>query len=88
VAAYEIAFTPAALRQLASLDASMRRRVARRIEALGTDPRSADAEMLRGGDGETRIRLGDWRVIYVVRQDELVVLVIKIGHRSDVYRAR
>ena len=66
----------------------MRRRVARRIEALGTNPRPAGAEMLRGGDGETRIRVGDWRVIYVVRQDELVVLVIKIGHRSDVYRAR
>ena len=44
--------------------------------------------MLKGGDGEARIRVGDWRVIYVVRHDKLVVLVIKIGHRSDVYRAR
>ena len=88
VAAYQIVFTPAALRQLASLDAPTRRRVARRIEALGIAPRAAGAEMLKGGDGETRIRIGDWRVIYVVRHDELVVLVIKIGHRSDVYRAR
>ena len=88
MAAYQIVFTPAALRQLASLDAPARRGVARRIEALGTDPRPAGAEMLTGGDGETRIRVGDWRVIYVVRHDKLVVLVIKIGHRSDVYRAR
>ena len=44
--------------------------------------------MLKGGDGEARIRVGDWRIIYFVRHDELVVLVIKIGHRSDVYRAR
>jgi mRNA interferase RelE/StbE len=88
VAAYQIVFTPAARRQLASLDALTQRRVARRIEALGTDPRPAGAEMLTGGDGEARIRVGDWRVIYIVRHDKLVVIVIKIGHRSDVYRAR
>ena len=44
--------------------------------------------MLKGGAGELRIRVGDWRVIYVARHDELLVLVIKIGHRGDVYRAR
>jgi len=44
--------------------------------------------MLAGGEGELRIRVGDWRVIYRVRDDELLILVIKIGHRSDVYRAR
>ena len=87
-AAYRIAFTPAAVRQLAALDAPIRRRMARRIEALGTDPWPPGAESLRGGEGETRIRIGDWRVIYLVRRDELVVLVIKIGHRSDIYRAR
>jgi mRNA interferase RelE/StbE len=87
-AAYRIVFTPAAVRQLAALDAPIRRRVARRIEALETDPWPAGAETLRGGDGETRIRIGDWRVIYLVRRDELVVLVMKIGHRSDIYRAR
>ena len=86
--AYRIAFTPAALRQLASLDPPTRRRVARRIDALGTDPRPAVAEMLKGGNGEARVRVGDWRVIYVVRQDALLVLVIKIGPRSDVYRVR
>ena len=86
MAGYRIAFTPAALRQLASLDPPTRRRVARRIEALGIDPRPVGAEMLKGGEGESRIRVGDWRVIYVVRHHELLVLVIKIGHRSDLYR--
>ena len=88
MAGYQIAFTPAAMRQLASLDPPTRRRVARRIEALSTDPRPAGAEMLKGGEGEARIRVGDWRVIYVVRHHELLVLVIKIGHRNDVYRPR
>ena len=87
MAAYQIAFTPAARRQLASLDPPTRRRIARRIEALGTDPRPPGAEMLKGGEGELRIRVGDWRVIYVVRDDELLVLVVKIGHRGDIYRA-
>ena len=44
--------------------------------------------MLTGGAGELRIGIGDWRVIYRVQDDELLILVIKIGHRSDVYRAR
>lgn len=88
MAAHRIAFTPAAQRQLASLDPPTRRRIARRIEALGTDPRPPGAEMLRGGEGELRIRVGDWRVIYVVHEGELLVLVIKIGHRGDIYRAR
>ncbi len=88
MATYQIAFTPAARRQLASLDPPMQRRVARGIEALGTVPRPPGAEVLKGGDGELRIRIGDWRVIYVLRETELLVLVIKIGHRRDVYRAR
>ena len=88
MAAYRIAFTPRAQRDLASLDTLTRRRIARRIEALSTDPRPPGAEMLKGGAGELRLRVGDWRVIYVTRHDELLVLVIKIGHRGDVYRAR
>ena len=88
MAAYRIAFTPRAQRDLASLDPPTRRRIARRIEALSTDPRPPGTEMLKGGEGELRVRVGDWRVIYVARDDELLVLVIKIGHRGDVYRAR
>jgi mRNA interferase RelE/StbE len=41
-----------------------------------------------GGQGELRIRIGDWRIIDTVHDAELLVLVIKIGHRGDVYRAR
>ena len=88
MATYRIAFTPAAQRQLAALDPPTRRRIARRIEALGAAPRPAGAEVLKGGEGELRIRVGDWRAIYSVQDDELLILVIKIGHRSDVYRAR
>jgi len=88
VATYQIAFTPAAQRQLATLDPPTRRRIAQRIEGLGTDPRPPGAEMLKGGEGELRVRVGDWRVIYAVHDDKLLVLVIRIGHRGDIYRAR
>ncbi len=88
MAAYRIVFTPAARRQLTSLDPPARRRVAARIDGLASDPRPPGAELLTGGEGELRIRAGDWRVIYLVRDDELIVLVIKVGHRGDVYRSR
>jgi len=44
--------------------------------------------VLKGGEGELRIRAGDWRVIYAVKDAMLLILVIKIGHRSDICRAR
>jgi mRNA interferase RelE/StbE len=88
VATYQIVFTPAAQRQLASLDPPTQRRVAHRIEALASAPRPLGAEALKGGQGELRVRIGDWRIIYMVHDAELRVLVIKIGHRGDIYRAR
>ena len=63
MATYQITFTPAAQRQLTSLDRPTQRRVAHRIEALGSAPRPPGAEALEGSQ-ELRIRIGDWRIIY------------------------
>ncbi len=41
---------------------------------------------MKGGDGELRIRVGDYRVVYDVRDEELVVLVLRLGHRREIYR--
>jgi mRNA interferase RelE/StbE len=85
--AYAIAFTPAAARDLAALDPPVRRRVARRIEALGVDPRPAGVQALIGGEGLLRERVGDYRIIYRIEDRRLVVLIIiRIGHRREVYR--
>jgi mRNA interferase RelE/StbE len=51
-------------------------------------PRPPGAEALKGGQGELGIRIGEWRINYMARDAELLVLVIKIGHRGDDYRAR
>ena len=57
----------------------------RAIEALAEDPFPRNAKKLRGEPGVWRIRAGDWRVVYTVEADRLVVLVLMIGGRGDVY---
>jgi mRNA interferase RelE/StbE len=56
------------------------------MEALGFDPRPRGCKKLHGEDSFYRVRAGDFRIIYAVRDDVLVVLVVKIGNRRDVYR--
>jgi mRNA interferase RelE/StbE len=82
---YSVEFVPSAARALAKLDRAVQRRIARRIDQLATDPH-ADAVKLRRADDVWRVRVGDYRVLYAIKDARLVVLVIKIGHRRDVYR--
>jgi mRNA interferase RelE/StbE len=82
---YELRFRPAALRQLRKLDSQTARRIKSAIEPLRTEPRPHGVKALTGQHGWLRIRVGDYRIVYEVRDDELVVLVIQIGHRSQVY---
>ena len=84
--AYAVAFKPAAVRQLRKLPEDGRRRVAARIDALAAEPRQADAEALQGASDLYRIRVGDYRVVYQLQRTALVILVVRIGHRRDVYR--
>jgi mRNA interferase RelE/StbE len=82
---YELRFRPAALRQLRKLDSQIARRIKSATEALRTEPRPPGVKALTGQRGWLRIRVGDYRIVYEVRDSELVVLVIQIGHRSQVY---
>jgi mRNA interferase RelE/StbE len=82
-ATYPVEFERAAARALKRLDESVRRRV---LAALADDPRPAGAEMLSGSESLFRIRVGDYRVIYAIEDDRLVVLVLHAGHRPEVYR--
>jgi mRNA interferase RelE/StbE len=56
------------------------------IEGLENEPRPSGCKKLEGALGAYRVRVGDFRIIYQVRDGELVVLVLKIGNRRDVYR--
>lgn len=84
--AYRIELAPSAARELRKLDPAARRRVQAVVELLADDPRPPSATRLVGGSGEWRVRTGDHRVVYAIEDDVLLVLVVRVGHRRDVYR--
>lgn len=75
-----------ALRALAKLDKPVRRRVQAAIDRLVEDPRPAGVRSLANRPGLLRLRVGNYRVIYEIRDRELLVLVVDLGHRSEIYR--
>jgi mRNA interferase RelE/StbE len=86
VSRYHIEVQPGARKSLLNLDKPIRRRVQRAIDDLAGCPRPQGVTALVGAPGMLRIRVGDYRVIYTVRDHELLVLVIDIDHRSRIYR--
>jgi mRNA interferase RelE/StbE len=82
---YSVEILPEAEKALARLDRSVLVRVDKAIQALATSPRPPGAKALQGGEGLTRIRVGDWRVIYRIVDQRLLVTVIRVGHRGEVY---
>ena len=86
MADYRVAVTPAAERQLAKLPRSAREMIAAVLVALGTNPRPTGCIKLTGSDGLWRIRVKQYRVIYQILDAELIVTIVKVGDRKDVYR--
>jgi mRNA interferase RelE/StbE len=85
---YRIEIAPRAARQLRRLDARARKRVQAAIELLADNPRPPSTKKLVGGNGEWRIRTGDYRVVYEIHDNVLLVLVVAVGHRRDIYDRR
>lgn len=83
--AYIVQFKPAALRNLERLPTDIQLRIARAIDALAQDPFPPSSKKMRGLDAH-RIRIGDYRVVYQVHARQLLVLIIRVGHRREVYR--
>lgn len=84
--AYNVIFSDAARRALDKIHPQPRARMIARAEALASDPFPPGAKRLHGPEYSYRIRVGDYRVIYEVQHDRLVVLVVRVGHRREVYR--
>ena len=85
---YRIQVAPAAVRQLRKQDGSALRRVQAAIELLAEEPRPSGAKKLVGGDGEWRVRTGGYRIVYEINDGVLLVLVVAVGHRREVYQRR
>ena len=83
---YRVELSTAASRQVRKLPRPVRDRVLDGLEALSEDPRPHGSKKLAGEQTAWRIRIGDYRVIYDVFDDELVVSVVRAAHRREVYR--
>ena len=86
--AYRLEFTPGADRQFRKLPKQVQARLRPHIDALAQNPRPLGVEKLTGEDNAYRLRVGDYRILYEVHDKVLLVLVVKVGHRRDVYRKR
>jgi len=84
---YEIEWTAPALRQLRKLDKQVARRVLTAVTRLGAEPRPAGVRALAGHPaGTMRLRVGDYRVVYLIEDSRVCIAVVRIAHRRDVYR--
>lgn len=87
--AYRIEMTPAAERQLKALRSkTLQQRIVDHIIKLETNPRPPGIENMKGSVDQYRLRVGDYRIIYQIEDQALIILVVKIGHRKDIYRRR
>ncbi len=83
---YEVLIKPSAVKEIESLPRKDRQRIFLRIESLADSPRPAGCRKLSSRD-YFRIRQGQYRIVYKIEDDQLVVLVVKVGHRKSVYRS-
>jgi mRNA interferase RelE/StbE len=85
VASYRLLIKPSAAKELEALPTKDRRKIIARVEGLASEPRPHRCEKLSGLE-QYRVRQGDYRVVYSVDDAARMVLVVKVGHRRDVYR--
>ena len=85
--AYQIEISRPARKQIKKLDPEVRHRIARRIDALADEPRPGGVVKLTDVSPPLyRVREGQYRIVYTIDDDKLIVLVVRVGHRSEVYK--
>ena len=82
---FRIEFTAAAAREIRNLDPPIRRRILAGVADLELDPRPHGCRKLAGYDNAWRVRIGDYRVLYEVMDDQVLVTVVRVAHRRAVY---
>ena len=83
-AQFEIRFLPSVRKDLRGIPKPTVKRILEAVDRLATNPRPSECKKLTG-HALFRIRVGVYRVVYEIRGDELIVVVVKVGHRRDVY---
>ena len=87
MAKYKIQIKPSAVKELEKLPGKDLQKIISKIKSLSGDPRPPGCEKL-SGDEKYRIRQGNYRIVYAIEDDILIVFVVKIGHRRDIYKKR
>lgn len=82
---YTIRFKNSAAKELRSLDINLQVRIGEEIDRLSLEPRPEGVVKLKGSDFY-RIRIGDYRVVYIIDDDERIVRIVRVRHRRDAYR--
>ena len=85
MASYRLLIKPSAGKEIEALPKDDRRRIVAKIASLSSDPRPPGCERLSGHD-QYRLRQGTYRILYEIQDLDLIVLVVKVGHRREVYR--
>jgi mRNA interferase RelE/StbE len=88
MARFELRFKVSVAKDLRGLPKADVRRIFARIEALRDDPRAPGCEKLAGNEELYRVRQGVYRIVYGIHDEQVVVEVIRVGHRREVYRGR
>ncbi len=83
---YSIQFLQPARKDLEKLSSKMQDRIMKAIDNLKDEPHPHLSKKLKGSADTFRIRVGDYRVIYEIHENEIVVLIVRVGHRKDVYK--
>jgi mRNA interferase RelE/StbE len=83
---YEIQFSPLAKREIKKLPPQILERVGLVLDELAHDPRPPGVKKLQGLDDTYRVRVGDYRIVYEIQDNLLIVLVLSVAHRREVYR--
>ncbi|RCJ24936.1 addiction module toxin RelE [Nostoc sp. ATCC 43529] len=83
---YEVKFTKGARKMFIKLSQELQDRIQTKIDDLAIEPRPNGVKKLQGEENSYRIRVGDYRVIYDIFDDVLLVSVVDVGHRSKVYK--
>ncbi len=83
---YELIIKPVAEKSLDRVPRALRLRIIEALERLRNNPRPSSVKKLGGEENLWRIRVGDYRVVYEIHDDRLLILVVRIGHRKDIYR--
>jgi len=82
---YSVEVKPPARKELEALPDNMLSRVVRKLESLADNPRPVGCKKLKGYKDQWRVRVGDWRVVYIIDDTAKLVSVTRIAHRREVY---